>query len=153
MVDAVVRQNQSIQAQIFAAGGQIIPVRAAVGPRYDVNGLDYITDIIQEITGSVTNAQLATALAIKSYVDDRIGEYDSTNVDVTGGTITGVELNSLATALDVADGGTGLDALTQNGVAYASDTDTFTFATGTDGEILQISGTTPAFGGIDGGTY
>jgi hypothetical protein len=109
----------------------------------------YITEIVNEITSSVANNQIATAWAVKNYVD----EIWSANVSITGGTITGVELNNLQTPLDVADGGTGTSSFNENGVAYASNSSILDFLTGSNGEILQISSNSPTFGGIDGGDY
>lgn len=110
---------------------------------------EYITEIVNEITASVANTDLATAYAVKAYVDQRA----SSNVAITGGTITGVTISGLDSALDVADGGTGTTTFTENGIAYASNSSILDFLTGANGEILQISSNSPTFGGIDGGDY
>lgn len=53
---------------------------------------DYIDTIVQEITESANNNQIATSLAVKTYVDDN--SIDSANVAITGGTITGVQIDA-----------------------------------------------------------
>lgn len=105
---------------------------------------DYIDTIVQEITGSANNNQLATSLAIKTYVDEKAGS----NVSITGGTIT-----NLDQPLEVDDGGTGLTEFTANGVFYAANTSAITFVVGNAGEILQWDNGGPVFGTVDGGDY
>jgi len=62
-------------------------------------------------------------------------------------------IESLATPLKTSDGGTGLNTFTAKGVFYASNTSAMAQATGSDGQILQINGTTPEFDDLDGGTF
>ena len=51
-------------------------------------------------------------------------------------------------------GGTGKSSLTQNGVMYASNSTAFSFATGTNGKIMQIgSNGVPKFDDVDGGSF
>ena len=69
--------------------------------------------------------------------------------NLTGGSVSG-----LSTAIVVADGGTGRNTITSNGVVYGQGTSAVAVATGTDGQVLQINSSgVPVFGGIDGGTY
>lgn len=69
--------------------------------------------------------------------------------NLEGGTVSG-----LASAIAVADGGTGRTSLTANAVLYGDGTSAVAFATGTSGQVLQInSDGMVAFGGLDGGTY
>lgn len=69
--------------------------------------------------------------------------------NLSGGTVSG-----LASAIGVADGGTGINTITSNGVVYGQGTSAVAVATGTDGQVLQINSSgVPVFGGIDGGTY
>lgn len=105
---------------------------------------DYIDTIVQEISESANNNQLATSLAIKTYVDEKAGS----NVSITGGTIT-----NLDQPLEVGDGGTGLTELTANGVFYAANTSAITFVVGNAGEILQWDNGGPVFGTVDGGGF
>jgi len=105
---------------------------------------DYIDAIVQEITESANNNQLATALAVKTYVDEKAGS----NVSITGGTIT-----NLDQPLETDDGGTGLTTFVANGVFYAANTSAITFVVGTAGEILQWDNGGPAFGPVDGGDF
>jgi hypothetical protein len=59
----------------------------------------------------------------------------------------------LGAALGVADGGTGTTAFTANGVFFADTTSSLSFATGTEGEVLQIASGVPAFAMLDGGSF
>ena len=66
-------------------------------------------------------------------------------------TITDLVLNNV---LGVQYGGTGKSSLTQNGVMYASNSTAFSFATGTNGKIMQIgSNGVPKFDDVDGGSF
>ena len=66
-------------------------------------------------------------------------------------TITNLVLNNV---LGVQYGGTGKSSLTQNGVMFASNSTAFSFATGTNGKIMQIgSNGVPKFDDVDGGSY
>jgi len=60
---------------------------------------------------------------------------------------------TLGSPLGVGSGGTGLSSLTANGVFYAGTTGSVSFATGTEGEVLQIASGVPAFGMLDGGSF
>ena len=51
-------------------------------------------------------------------------------------------------------GGTGLSEFVEDGVLFGANSSTLSFATGTTGQILQISANgTPSFGELDGGSY
>ncbi len=60
---------------------------------------------------------------------------------------------TLTTALAVGSGGTGKSSLTANGVMFANTTTSFNFATGTEGQVLQISSGVPTFAMLDGGSF
>ena len=71
--------------------------------------------------------------------------------NLEGGTVS-----SLASAISVANGGTGVGTLTANGVLFGSGTSAIqATAVGTAGQALLSggSGVAPSFGNIDGGTY
>lgn len=66
---------------------------------------------------------------------------------ISAGTLT------LTTALAVGSGGTGKSSLTANGVMFANTTTSFNFATGTNGQVLQISDGVPTFAMLNGGSF
>jgi len=71
--------------------------------------------------------------------------------NLEGGTVS-----NLASAITVANGGTGATSLTANGVLYGGGTSAISAtAVGTAGQVLLSngSGNAPSFGNIDGGTY
>lgn len=90
-------------------------------------------------TGSNTT-QIATTAYVKGEIDalgtiGTIASQDSDDVDITGGSITGI------TDLAVADGGTGASTLT--GVVIGNGTSAMTaVAAGTSGNVLTSNGTT-----------
>ena len=59
----------------------------------------------------------------------------------------------LGAPLPTGSGGTGLTSFVANGVFFANDTTTMAFATGTEGQILQISSGVPTFAMVDGGSF
>ena len=62
MVDAVVRQNQNLAAQIRQAGDVIVPVRAALGAPVAVEDLTNVT-----IPGKENNATLVYTESTQKY--------------------------------------------------------------------------------------
>lgn len=68
--------------------------------------------------------------------------------NITGGTVSGLSAN-----IAVSDGGTGRGTLTNNSVLYGLGTSAVGLASGTDGQVLQISAGVPTFAMIDGGSY
>lgn len=69
--------------------------------------------------------------------------------NLSGGTVSG-----LSSAINVADGGTGVNTFTTNGVLYGQGTSALAVATGSAGQVLQLNGSgVPVFAGIDGGSY
>jgi NF-X1-type zinc finger protein NFXL1 len=59
----------------------------------------------------------------------------------------------LETVLGVASGGTGVSAFTPNGVFYGGTSSSLSFATGTEGQLLQIASGVPTFAMLDGGSF
>lgn len=68
--------------------------------------------------------------------------------NLTGGTVSGLSSN-----INVSDGGTGRGTLTTNAVLYGQGTSAVGLATGTEGQVLQISSGIPTFAVLDGGSY
>ena len=68
-------------------------------------------------------------------------------------TLYNATIDSLASPLKTSDGGTGLNTFTDKGVFYASNTSTMAQATGSNGQVLQISSGEPNFDDLDGGSY
>ena len=73
MVDAVVRENQALQATIPAAGGVIVPVRAAIGASISVEDLTNINT-----AGKEENATLVW--------NNTTQKYEVKKLDMDGGT-------------------------------------------------------------------
>ena len=68
-------------------------------------------------------------------------------------TLYNATIDSLAAPLKTSDGGTGLSTFTSGGVFFASNTSTMGQATGSNGQVLQVSSGNPTFDDLDGGTY
>jgi hypothetical protein len=97
------------------------------------------------------------------FKDSQAAPTTTVNTAATGYTIAtlvanleGGTISSLASAITVANGGTGAATLTANGVLFGSGTSAIqATAVGTAGQVLLSggSGVAPSFGNIDGGTY
>ena len=68
-------------------------------------------------------------------------------------TLYNATIDSLASPLKTSDGGTGLNTFTAKGVFYAANTSEMAQATGSNGQVMQITNDTPSFGDLDGGDY
>ena len=97
------------------------------------------------------------------FKDSQAAPTTTVNTAATGYTIAtlvanleGGTVSSLASAITVANGGTGAATFTANGVLFGNGTSAFgVTAVGTAGQALLSggSGVAPSFGNIDGGTY
>ena len=97
------------------------------------------------------------------FKDSQAAPTTTVNTVATGYTIAtlvanleGGTISSLASAIAVGDGGTGVGTLAANGVLFGSGTSAIqATAVGTAGQVLTSggSGVAPSFGNIDGGTY
>jgi uncharacterized Zn-binding protein involved in type VI secretion len=97
------------------------------------------------------------------FKDSQAAPTTTVNTAATGYTIAtlvanleGGTISSLASAITVPNGGTGVTTLTANGVLFGNGTDGIqATAVGTAGQVLKSggSGVAPSFGNIDGGTY
>lgn len=97
------------------------------------------------------------------FKDSQVAPTTTVNTAATGYTIAtlvanleGGTISSLASAITVPNGGTGVTTLTANGVLFGNGTDGIqATAVGTAGQVLKSGGTgvAPSFGNIDGGTY
>ena len=104
----------------------------------------------ETLTANVMNA---VSLTTNTVISNTITAQTITTNAITANVITANSL-LLDTPLPANSGGTGLDVFTQNGVLFASDTETLAFVTGSTGKILQINSSgEPVFDDLNGGTY
>lgn len=98
-------------------------------------------EVLPDTTVDTANASYTVATLVANL--------ESANVQITGGSITGI------TDLAVADGGTGRSTFTTNGVIYGNGTSgLLVTSAGTEGQVLQAgSGGVPEFADLDGGTF
>lgn len=99
----------------------------------------------------------------KLFKDSQAAPTTTVNTGATGYTVAtlvanleGGTVSSLASAIAVGDGGTGVTSLTANGILYGGGSSAIgATAVGTAGQVLKSngSGNAPSFGNIDGGTY
>lgn len=82
---------------------------------------------------------------------------NTANVSITANSTLGVNFVAntltLSTSLGTASGGLGVSSFTSNGVFYSSNTSAVAFATGTEGDVLQLTSGVPSFGQLDGGSF
>jgi len=121
---------------------------------YDTSGsLDLYTGIFRDASDGKW----------KLFKDSQAAPTTTVNTGATGYTIAtlvanleGGTISSLASAITVPNGGTGVTTLTANGVLFGNGTDGIqATSVGTAGQVLKSggSGVAPSFGNIDGGTY
>jgi hypothetical protein len=110
-------------------------------------GFDESEDKFIVGTGTFTGASTGN---LTITVGTLLANLESSNVTITGGSITGI------TDITVADGGTGASTFTTNGVIFGNGTSALgVTAAGTAGQVLVSggSGSAPSFANIDGGTF
>ena len=110
-------------------------------------GFDESEDKFIVGTGTFTGASTGN---LTITVGTLLANLESSNVTITGGSITGI------TDITVADGGTGASTFTTNGVIFGNGTSALgVTAAGTAGQVLVSggSGAAPSFANIDGGTF
>jgi len=86
----------------------------------------------------------------------RLAKY-SELVDLDDATLTGnttITTLILSNVLGTEYGGTGLTSFTENGVMFGANTSSLAFASGSSGDVLQVSANgMPVFDTLDGGTF
>lgn len=104
----------------------------------------------QTIFANTITADIMTTGSISANV---VNATSVTAQTITTNTIT-ANVMTLETPLGANSGGTGLKEFTPFGVLYASNSSTLAFATGSDGQLLQIDITgNPVFDDLNGGEY
>jgi hypothetical protein len=127
---------------------ELIAVSSAIASKADINSPAFTGTPAAPTAGSGTNTtQLATTAFVKNAFDalGTMSTQNKTAVDITGGTIVGVSISSLAADLAVADGGTGSSTFTANSVVLGNGTSALNanmVAPGTSGNGLVSNGTT-----------
>lgn len=76
-----------------------------------------------------------------------VAAIESSAVTITGGSITGI------TDIVVADGGTGVSAITLNSIPVGNGSGPIGMISGTDGQVLASVSGVPTFVALDGGTF
>lgn len=109
-------------------------------------------------TTTVDTANATFEIAtLQAYINSGGLISNTSSVSITANSTVGVSIvaNTLTlnTALGTASGGLGVSSFTSNGVFYSSNTSAVAFATGVEGDVLQLSSGVPAFGQLDGGSF
>jgi len=106
-----------------------------------------------EFTSVEANTIVANTISVGSVTINNANNTIVSNNVVVSETLTAREL-ILEQVLATEYGGTGLTNFTTNGVLFASNTSTLTFATGSSGKVMQIGDDgVPDFDDVDGGSY
>lgn len=118
-------------------------------------------DILSSVTANLLNVTSTTINFGGAATDIKIGA-PTGNTTINHNLIVNNAINSnsiyatsltLGTPLAVGSGGTGANSFTANGVFYGGTTTSLSFATGTEGNVLQITSGVPTFGMLDGGSF
>lgn len=109
-------------------------------------------------TTTVDTANATFEIAtLQAYINSGGLISNTSSVSITANSTVGVSIvaNTLTlnTALGTASGGLGVSSFTSNGVFYSSNTSAVAFATGVEGDVLQLTSGVPTFGQLDGGTF
>jgi len=143
---------------------EFVAIASAVTSKADINSPTFTGTPAAPTAISGTNTtQLATTAFVKNAFDT-LGTMSTQNanaVAITGGTIAGVTISSLAADLAVADGGTGSSTFTANSVVLGNGTSALNgnmVAPSTTGNLLTSNGTTwtsatPAYVGARASTF
>lgn len=106
---------------------------------------------------NVVNTNAITVATLNTFLSSGGLTTNSTSANlVANSTYTvGIVANTLtlSTALAVTSGGTGQQSFTNNAVVFGNGTGALNSATGSNGQVLQITGNVPTFAGLDGGTF
>jgi hypothetical protein len=126
---------------------ELTAVSNAIASKSDINSPTFTgtpaapTAIQGSNTTQIANTAFVKAEIVALGLGD-MSTQDKDAVDITGGTIDGVTLTNLASALAVADGGTGRSTLAANEVLVGDDTSGInSIAPGTAGNVLKSDGT------------
>lgn len=134
----------------------------------DYNGADPTANVIGATARATLEANL-DALLISTQSANVTGLLNAANINVSQNLIVTQNANitgtlnvasatwlsslTLGSPLPTGSGGTGLSTFTANGVFFADTAATVSFATGTEGQVLQIASGVPAFAMLDGGSF
>jgi hypothetical protein len=115
----------------------------------------------QELSGNNlvnTNATGFRSATLYSYLNSGALTSSNTALNITANASIAVAFTAntlaLSTALPATSGGTGQASFAVGDILYASSTTALSkLARGTDGQVLQMQGTTLAWASLDGGTF
>jgi hypothetical protein len=122
-------------------------VSNAIASKADINSPTFTgTPAAPTANSGANTTQLANTAFVKQEIValglGNMSTQNKTAVDITGGTINGVTITSLAADLAVADGGTGRSTLAANAVLVGNGTSGInSVAPGTAGNVLKSDGT------------
>jgi hypothetical protein len=125
---------------------EFIAISSAIASKADINSPTFTgIPAAPTATAGSNTTQLANTAFVKAAFDT-LGTMSTQNanaVAITGGTVSGVTISSLAADLSVADGGTGASTLAANSVLLGNGTSALqTVAPSTTGNFLRSNGTT-----------
>jgi hypothetical protein len=139
---------------LITIGGNTINSTVWSGSTTYLNGqlASYYTNATNITTGTLGGVYLQPYGAGGAFV------VNSTAMALTANSTVSLNITantlSLATALVATSGGTGWGSFTAGDILYASNTTYLSkLARGTDGQVLQMQGTTLAWASLDGGTF
>lgn len=130
---------------------------ASVGMYYlfdgyqDAGALDGTTNTID-----TANATFSVS-TLYAYINSGALVSNTSAVTITANSTVSVSITAntinLGEAIQVGSGGTGHQSLTNNAVLFGQGTANVGFATGANGQVLQIVNDVPTFGSLDGGSF
>lgn len=114
-------------------------------------------DSLTDVPDNVVNAQGITITTLNTYLLSGGLTTNSTSANLIANSTfaVGIVANSLtlSTKLAVTEGGTGQSSFTNNAVLFGNSAGALSTASGSNGQVLQITSNVPTFAGLDGGTF
>ncbi len=113
--------------------------------------------LLNQTPNNVVNTAAVSIATLNAYLSSGGLRTNTTSVAITSNSTIAVTITAntltLNSALGVASGGTGKQSVTNNAVLFGYGTGALQEATGSNGQVLQITSNVPTFAGLDGGTF
>lgn len=127
-------------------------VRHATGNTYIL-----FDGLVNETPNNVVNTAAVSVATLNAFLDSGGLQTNTTSVSLTANSTVSVTITAntitLNSPLAVTSGGTGKASVTNNAVLFGYGTGTLQEASGSNGQVLQITSNVPTFAGLDGGTF
>ena len=113
--------------------------------------------LLNQVPNNVVNTAAVSIATLNAYLNSGGLQTNTTSVSLTANSTVSVSITAntitLNSPLAVGSGGTGKQSVTNNAVLFGYGTGALQEASGSNGQVLQITSNVPTFAGLDGGTF